>query len=213
MKKEEIATLVIIGIILIIDLITLYYTKKCIAKISDDLTNLENMTVESIKAENNDNSENAQYVGAGYNNGNTNGSNSENNVSNSDTNVNNSETNAINSETNASNSEVNGRYSNTNGSNSENNGSNSEGDESKKIESKELKQKTEDIYKEWLGMNDTLTFYIEHDELEKVNVQLERIIANFNVDSTEDAVPEIKETIYILRHIEKKQRLTLRNIL
>ena len=151
MKKEEIATLVIIGIILIIDLITLYYTKKCIAKISDDLTNLENMAVESIKAENNDNSEN--------------------------------------------------------------NGSNSEGDESKKIESKELKQKTEDIYKEWLGMNDTLTFYIEHDELEKVNVQLERIIANFNVDSTEDAVPEIKETIYILRHIEKKQRLTLRNIL
>ena len=151
MKKEEIATLVIIGIILIIDLITLFYTKKCIAKISDDLTNLENMTVESIKAENNDNSEN--------------------------------------------------------------NGSNREGDESKKIESKELKQKTEDIYKEWLGMNDTLTFYIEHDELEKVNVQLERIIANFNVDSTEDAVPEIKETIYILRHIEKKQRLTLRNIL
>lgn len=151
MKKEEIATLVIIGIILIIDLITLCYTKKCIAKISDDLTNLENMAVESIKAENNDNSEN--------------------------------------------------------------NGSNSEGDESKKIESKELKQKSEDIYKEWLGMNDTLTFYIEHDELEKVNVQLERIIANFNVDSTEDAVPEIKETIYILRHIEKKQRLTLRNIL
>ena len=151
MKKEEIATLVIIGIILIIDLITLYYTKKCIAKISDDLTNLENMAVESIKAENNDNSEN--------------------------------------------------------------NGSNSEGDENKKIESKELKQKSEDIYKEWLGMNDTLTFYIEHDELEKVNVQLERIIANFNVDSTEDAVPEIKETIYILRHIEKKQRLTLRNIL
>lgn len=151
MKKEEIATLVIIGIILIIDLITLFYTKKCIAKISDDLTNLENMAVESIKAENNDNSEN--------------------------------------------------------------NGSNSEGDESKKIESKELKQKSEDIYKEWLGMNDTLTFYIEHDELEKVNVQLERIIANFNVDSTEDAVPEIKETIYILRHIEKKQRLTLRNIL
>ena len=54
MKKEEIATLVIIGIILIIDLITLFYTKKCCAKISDDLTNLENMTVESIKAENND---------------------------------------------------------------------------------------------------------------------------------------------------------------
>ena len=151
MKKEEIATLVIIGIILIIDLITLFYTKKCIAKISDDLTNLENMAVESIKEENNDNSEN--------------------------------------------------------------NGSNNEGDESKKIESKELKQKSEDIYKEWLGMNDTLTFYIEHDELEKVNVQLERIIANFNVDSTEDAVPEIKEAIYILRHIEKKQRLTLRNIL
>ena len=164
MKKEEIATLVIIGIILIIDLITLFYTKKCCAKISDDLTNLENMAIESIKAENNDNSENAQYVGADYNNGNT-------------------------------------------------NVSNSEGDESKKIESKELKQKSEDIYKEWLGMNDTLTFYIEHDELEKVNVQLERIIANFNVDSTEDAVPEIKEAVYILRHIEKKQRLTLRNIL
>ena len=167
MKKEEIATLVIIGIILIIDLITLFYTKKCISKISDDLTNLENMTVESIKAENNDNSENAQYVGADNNSGNTNGSNSENNVSNSDTNVSNSKT----------------------------NGGNSEGDESKKIESKELKQKSEDIYKEWLGMNDTLTF------------------ANFNVDSTEDAVPEIKEAIYILRHIEKKQRLTLRNIL
>ena len=173
MKKEEIATLVIIGIILIIDLITLFYTKKCCAKISDDLTNLENTTVESIKAENNDNSENAQYVGADYNNGN----------------------------------------SDTNGRNSNINGSNSEGDENKRIESKELKQKSEDIYKEWLGMNDTLTFYIEHDELEKVNVQLERIIANFNVDSTEDAVPEIKEAIYILRHIEKKQRLTLRNIL
>ena len=164
MKKEEIATLIIIGIILIIDLITLCYTKKCIAKISDDLKNLENMTVESIKAENNDNSGNAQYVGTDYNNSDT-------------------------------------------------SGSNSEGEENKKVDSKELMEQSEDIYNEWLGMNDTLTFYIEHDELEKVNVQLERIIANFNVDSKEDAMPEIKEAIYILRHIEKKQRLTLRNIL
>ena len=164
MKKEEIATLIIIGIILIIDLITLCYTKKCIAKISDDLKNLENMTVESIKAENNDNSGNAQYVGTDYNNSDT-------------------------------------------------SGSNSEGEENKKVDSKELMEQSEDIYNEWLGMNDILTFYIEHDELEKVNVQLERIIANFNVDSKEDAMPEIKEAIYILRHIEKKQRLTLRNIL
>ena len=62
-------------------------------------------------------------------------------------------------------------------------------------------------------MNDILTFYIEHDELEKVNVQFERIIADYSVDSKEEVVPEIKEAIFILNHIEKKQRLTLRNVL
>lgn len=167
MKKEEIATLAIIGIILIIDLITLFYTKKCIAKITNDLDELENNAVQI--ATQSDEKEDSMSS--------------------------NNEGNYINSET-------------------KNNSSNDGNDnDSSNLSSDNLKSKTEEIYKEWIKMNDILTYYIEHDELEKVNVQFEKIIADYSVDSKEDAVPEISEAIFILKHIEKKQMLTLRNVL
>ncbi len=139
MKKEEIVTLIIIGIILAIDIGTLAYTKKCVAKITGDLAELEDEAVKYCNEEKNKKRLNDRNL--------------------------------------------------------------------------ELSSKSEDIYKEWIRMSDILTFYIEHDELEKVNVQFERIIADYSVDSKEEVVPEIKEAIFILNHIEKKQRLTLRNVL
>lgn len=79
-------------------------------------------------------------------------------------------------------------------------------------EDEKLTEQSKDVYEDWKNMNKKLTFYLEHDELEKVNISMERMIANYEAQKKEDAIPEIEEGIYILRHIKEKQELSLKNI-
>ncbi len=179
MKKEEIVTLIIIGIILAIDIGTLAYTKKCVAKITGDLAELEDEAVKYCleESQNEDDAENTSDEKESNNN--IENTESEETKKKIQDNTNNTEQNSL---------------------DKKDEKKNQKGLSDKNLE---LSSKSEDIYNEWICMNDILTFYIEHDELEKVNVQFERIIADYSVDSKEEVVPEIKEAIFILNHIEK----------
>lgn len=80
-----------------------------------------------------------------------------------------------------------------------------------KIEEK-LKEKTEFIKTRWDEMQETLAFYIEHDELEKVETQLFLLNGEIETKIYEDAVPEIEKCIFILEHIADKTALDIKNI-
>lgn len=76
----------------------------------------------------------------------------------------------------------------------------------------ELKTKSKEIRELWNNMQETLSFYIEHDELEKVETQLALLIGEMETELYDDAVPEIEKCEFILEHIADKTSLTIKNI-
>lgn len=79
-------------------------------------------------------------------------------------------------------------------------------------DTKPLLEKTNKIYEEWEEKNKILSYYLEHDELEKVNTQMVLVKGYLEIEDAEEAVPEIEEGLYILEHIRRKEELSLRNI-
>ena len=80
---------------------------------------------------------------------------------------------------------------------------------------KELLSKTIEIYNVWEEKSKTLSCYLEHDELEKVDLKLRTIKSSFesNGEVKDEVVAEIEEGIFSLEHIKDKQKLNLKNIL
>ena len=83
---------------------------------------------------------------------------------------------------------------------------------SSEIEVSELIDKTNQIYNKWEEDNELLSYYLEHDELEKVNTQIVLVRGFLESDTPEDSIPEIEEGIYILEKKKKKEKLSIKNV-
>ena len=78
-------------------------------------------------------------------------------------------------------------------------------------EEKILKQASEN-YEKWLKYHKTLAFYIEHNELEKVETNYVAGKSFIENAKYEDAMSEIEKTIFVLQHINDKYSVNLENI-
>ena len=76
----------------------------------------------------------------------------------------------------------------------------------------ELAKMAQDIYEQWVKKNEGLSYYLEHDELEKVHTQIRKAEACFEADEVQNAIPEIEDGIFILEHIQEKQSFKLKTI-
>lgn len=83
---------------------------------------------------------------------------------------------------------------------------------SSEMEVSELIDKTNQIYEKWEEDNQLLSYYLEHNELEKVNTQIVLVKGFLESDTPGDAIPEIEEGIYILEHIKEKEKLSIKNV-
>lgn len=68
-----------------------------------------------------------------------------------------------------------------------------------------IKQKWEERYK-------ILAFYIEHDELEKVETEMVKLEADIEVEEFKHCISELETTNFILEHIQEKEEMHLRSI-
>lgn len=75
-----------------------------------------------------------------------------------------------------------------------------------------LIEKTDKIYEDWEKENEILSYYLEHNELEKVNTQIILIKGYLESDTPQDSIPDLEEGIYILDHIKQKEVFNLKNI-
>lgn len=73
-------------------------------------------------------------------------------------------------------------------------------------------QKINDIDEKWHEFQGVLAFYIEHDELEKVETKIANIKGLEKTSNYEEMLPQIEESIFLLEHIRDKHVLTARNI-
>ena len=67
-------------------------------------------------------------------------------------------------------------------------------------------------YDKWLNYHKTLAFYIEHNELEKVETNY--VSGNSFIENAkyEDALSELEKTIFVLQHLNDKYSVNLENI-
>ena len=68
------------------------------------------------------------------------------------------------------------------------------------------------IYNNWEEKYTKLAYFIEHDELEKVEDGLTQIRSNIEMEEHQEAVVQLDSTMFILSHLEDKLEFKLENI-
>lgn len=76
----------------------------------------------------------------------------------------------------------------------------------------ELINGSKKIMENWKSRHDNLAYYIEHDELEKVENSFTSIESSVNTENYDETVLEIDKSIFLLKHIEEKYAFNLENI-
>ena len=77
---------------------------------------------------------------------------------------------------------------------------------------KKISEKVMNAKENWKDRANKMAYYVEHDELEKVNVYLVGVENNTETEEYNDAKSELEKCIYILEHIEEKYKFNLKNI-
>ena len=73
-------------------------------------------------------------------------------------------------------------------------------------------QKLEVIQNQWDSYQEKLAYYIEHDELEKVETQIFSMKGFSEIGKYDEIIPELEKCIFILEHIQDKTKLNVKNI-
>lgn len=76
----------------------------------------------------------------------------------------------------------------------------------------EVEKQIEEIHGKWDECYNIMAYFIEHDELEKVETQLQSIKGNVEIEEYAQAVPELDKCIYLLNHVKDKEALMIQNI-
>ena len=69
-----------------------------------------------------------------------------------------------------------------------------------------------DIETDWKNVHVNLAYYIEHDELEKVDTTLGTMKSYIDSQDYTSASSELQKSIFVLEHIQKKNSFSLENI-
>ena len=84
--------------------------------------------------------------------------------------------------------------------------------EKEEIQKEKLEEQMQDVMEVWKEKYEKLAYYIEHDELEKVETELTSLKAHIDIEEYEDGVPELEKSIFILNHIKEKFKFDIKNI-
>ena len=67
-------------------------------------------------------------------------------------------------------------------------------------------------YTDWSSVHDKMAYYIEHDELEKVETNITAMKSFVESGEYAESISELDKTIFVLKHIEDKYAFNLQNI-
>ena len=83
---------------------------------------------------------------------------------------------------------------------------------SENVNKQEAQNHISKINDTWEEKLETLAYYIEHDELEKVSTELAKLKADVKTENYDFAVENLYNCIFILEHIKDKSALKIVNI-
>lgn len=76
----------------------------------------------------------------------------------------------------------------------------------------ELEKKVEKIRNDWDKSHNKLAYYIEHNELEKVEDNFTGMQSYIETFQYEDAINQLDKSVFILNHIQEKYAFSLENV-
>ena len=85
-------------------------------------------------------------------------------------------------------------------------------EENKNIDKITVQKEIDNLEETWNDFQETLAYYIEHDELEKVETQIYAIKGFCEAEKYDEILPEAEKCTFILKHIEEKAKLSIKNI-
>lgn len=80
------------------------------------------------------------------------------------------------------------------------------------VEKENAQEEMEEVMKSWKDRYEKLAYFIEHDELEKVETELTSLKANIQLEQYEEGIPDLDKSIFILNHINEKFKMNIKNI-
>ncbi len=80
------------------------------------------------------------------------------------------------------------------------------------IDKDDIKDKIQNVEDDWKNRHEKLAYFIEHDELEKVETNLTSLKSFIVTNEYSEAVSELDKSIFVLKHIEEKYAFNLQNI-
>lgn len=89
---------------------------------------------------------------------------------------------------------------------------NNELDDNSKKSNEEILKEIKNIRENWNLRHDKLAYYIEHNELEKVDNNLTALDSLGETEEYAEAIKELDESIFVLKHIQEKYAFNLKNI-
>lgn len=75
-----------------------------------------------------------------------------------------------------------------------------------------ISEKIENLKSNWGEKNNKLAYYIEHDELEKIDLYIVGLDSSINSNEYNQALEELDKCAYILEHLEEKYSVNIKNI-
>jgi|GEM_PF-368675 len=85
-------------------------------------------------------------------------------------------------------------------------------EEEKEVDIENIEKEVDNINTIWKRRYKRLAYYIEHDELEKVEIYLVSFTSFVEMKQYVEAINEIDKCIFLLKHIEDKYSMSLENI-
>ena len=76
----------------------------------------------------------------------------------------------------------------------------------------ELKNKLGELEKDWHNINSKTAFFLVHDELEKINSSMIKFKSYFELEEYTEAIPELENCKFILKHLQDKEAIDLINL-
>ena len=85
-------------------------------------------------------------------------------------------------------------------------------DNKENIDISNIENKIENLKEEWEKRHEKLAFYIEHDELEKVETNLTGLKGEIEGGEYGEVMSRLDQSVFLLEHIEDKYKFNLQNI-
>lgn len=77
---------------------------------------------------------------------------------------------------------------------------------------KEINKMAKELKNNWEKTENKLSFFVEHEVVEKVSLKITTIVENVKNEENQNALEDIAETKLLLKHIERKYNLTFKNV-